>query len=284
MEMEKLLDRCIIAIDKPCGPSSHEVTFWASQILGRKCGHSGTLDPQVSGVLLIGVGKGRKILEYLLKKDKEYVGIMKFHKDISRNEVEQVFGAFEGKISQLPPVKSAVARKWRKRSVYSLELLEIKRRTVLFKAHVEAGTYIRKLCHDIGEAVKTKASMLELRRIKAGNIGEERAITLQELSDFYWLSKEKGDERFLRKAIIPLEEALDLKRIIISEGAREKIVLGSPLAIPGVYAFDRFAKGEEIGIFDASGLVVASGKTLMDWEEAERNRKGFVVKTDKVLI
>ena len=143
-----------ILVDKPRGPSSHEVTTYVKKLFGaRKAGHAGTLDPQVSGILLIGINKACKLLRFLAKSKKKYVGVLKIRnppKDISL--VQKEMDKFSGRISQIPPKHSAVAKRRRFRSIFSFTALEMQGRKVLFEAEVEAGTYIRNLCIDVGEA------------------------------------------------------------------------------------------------------------------------------------
>ncbi|RLG19409.1 RNA-guided pseudouridylation complex pseudouridine synthase subunit Cbf5, partial [Candidatus Micrarchaeota archaeon] len=185
----------VIPIDKPPGPSSHEVSSWVKRITGAsKSGHSGTLDPKVSGVLPTALDCATKALTFLLKSDKEYVGLMHFHKKLDSSAVKKLFSEYVGIIRQKPPVRSAVKRVRRERRIHSLELIELDGRDALFRVSCEAGTYIRKLCHDIGKRTGAGAHMLELRRTRAGGFNEEQACTLQQLSDAVWLWKERKDE------------------------------------------------------------------------------------------
>ena len=100
----------LIVIDKPRGPTSHQVTAWVGEMLGMHVGHSGTLDPQVSGVLVIMLGHAVRLAPVLLRHEKEYVCLMRLHGDVPRDRVEETVRAFTGRIYQRPPKKSAVAR------------------------------------------------------------------------------------------------------------------------------------------------------------------------------
>jgi H/ACA ribonucleoprotein complex subunit 4 len=145
----ELLEKGVINLDKPYGPTSHEVTAWAKSILHIElAGHSGTLDPHVRVLLLSG---------------KEYVCVMRLHADVPEALVRAILQEFTGVIYQRPPLVSAVKRQLRKRTVYYIDFLEMRGRDVLFKVGCEAGTYIRKLCHDIGEALGVGAHRFELR-------------------------------------------------------------------------------------------------------------------------
>ena len=140
----------IIVVDKPRGPSSHQVAAWVGKMLGCQVGHSGTLDPQVSGVLLIMLGNAVRLAPLLLQHDKEYICLMRLHGDVDREQILKVAGEFTGRLYQRPPRKSAVKRNLRIREVRKLEILDIDGRLVLFKAECDAGTYIRSLCHHMG--------------------------------------------------------------------------------------------------------------------------------------
>ena len=148
----ELIEYGIVNIDKPKGPTSHQVSDYVQKILGiNKAGHSGTLDPRVTGVLPIALGRATRVVQILLTAGKEYIGIMHLHKEVGKEKIKNVVSQFIGNIRQIPPIKSAVKRVERVRKVYYFEILEIDGKDVLFKVGVESGTYIRKLCDDIGK-------------------------------------------------------------------------------------------------------------------------------------
>src|SRR3989344_9662645 len=127
--VDHLLTYGIININKPKGPTSHQVSAYVQQILGiSKSGHSGTLDPHVTGVLPVAIEKATRIVQTLLKAGKEYVGIMHLHTDVSEEEIKRAAEEFTGKIEQLPPIRSAVKRRLRTREIYYLEILEVEGR------------------------------------------------------------------------------------------------------------------------------------------------------------
>ena len=149
-----LLQYGVINLDKPSGPTSHEVVSWVRKILGiSSAGHGGTLDPKVTGVLPCALGRATRVLSALLSAGKEYVGIMFLHTHEKIKKIEKVFKLFTGKIYQRPPIKSSVIRKLRVREIYYIKALEVSKNHVLFRVGCEAGTYIRKLCFDIGEVL-----------------------------------------------------------------------------------------------------------------------------------
>ncbi|MBI2079276.1 RNA-guided pseudouridylation complex pseudouridine synthase subunit Cbf5 [Candidatus Micrarchaeota archaeon] len=227
--MKELLSNSVIIINKPCGPISHEVTTLVKKILGvNRSGHAGTLDPQVSGVLPVALGRATKLLQYLASRDKTYVCLIKFKNILSKEEIEKVFEKFTGEITQTPPRISAVKKVPRKRRIYHIKIIEVNGRFALFEARVDAGTYIRTLCEDIGKMVGG-ARMEELRRIAVGKITEKEAFTLQDLTDAVWLWKEKNDESELRKMLKPPEEFIKLKKIFIKENAIPNLLSGAQL-------------------------------------------------------
>ena len=162
---EELIKYGIVNIDKVKGPTSHEISAYVQKILNiKKSGHSGTLDPAVTGILPVALENATRIVQALLKAGKEYIGIMHIHKEIDEKEIRKVCNEFIGKIKQKPPLKSAVKRVERYREVYYLEILEIDGKDVLFRIGCEAGMYIRKLVYQIGQKLGTGAHMAELRR------------------------------------------------------------------------------------------------------------------------
>ena len=215
----------------------------------------------------------------LLSSKKEYVGIIHLHKDVTRKEIEKTFKTFIGKIKQLPPVKSAVARREREREIYYLELLEIKERNILFKIECEAGFYVRRFADDLGKKLGIGAHLQELRRIKSGSFSEESAITLQELFDA------KNEEK-LRKIILPMESVVEsVGKIVISDNAIDNICNGSPLAVGGIVRLeDNIKKGEWVAMLSLKGELVAIGKAMLNAKEIFERKKGLAVKTDRVLM
>jgi H/ACA ribonucleoprotein complex subunit 4 len=276
-----------VNLDKPRGPTSHEVVAWVKRILGvRKAGHGGTLDPKVSGVLPIGLEKSTRILQALLPAGKEYVCVMRLHGEVSESRLEEVFAEFTGKIVQRPPVKSAVKRQLRTRKIYYLELLELDARDVLFRVGCEAGTYIRKLCHDMGEVLGVGAHMLELRRTKSGSFTEETSVTLHDLCDAYHFWREDGDERFLRKAILPVEHAVKhLAQVVVRDSAVDALCHGADLAIPGIAKVDsELNPGDLVAMFTLKGELIALGKARLDTKTILTENSGIAVKTTRVLM
>jgi len=274
----------IILIDKPRGPSSHQVTAWVGALLGCRVGHSGTLDPQVSGVLLVMLGNAVRLAPLLLKHDKEYVCLMRLHADVARERVEQVAQEFSGKIYQRPPRKSAVKRSLRIRSIHCIEILDVHNRCVLFRVQCDAGTYIRSLCHHMGLALGTGAHMQELRRTRSGTFGEHMAHTLHDLSDACIRSAE-GDGAPLRSMILPVDAAVpDLPRITIRDTAVDAICHGAQLSGVGIDSCDPFTKGTTVAVLSRNNEFICLGTALLSSSEFTPGTTGLVIAPTVVFM
>lgn len=277
-----------INLDKPSGPTSHEVVAWVKRILGlEKAGHSGTLDPRVTGILPVLTGDATRVVEFLLTAGKEYVCLMRTHEQVPRKKILQVCEEFTGEIYQRPPLKSSVARNLRTRNIYYIDVLEIEGQRVLMKVGCEAGTYIRKLCYDMGLALGCGANMEELRRTKAGPFTEdETLVTLHNLKDAYEIWRESGDESALRRAVLPVERALrHLPGLVISDNAVDAICHGAPLAAPGLLSLETdINKGDFVVIYTLKGEAVAIGRAKLSSDEMMVAKSGIVASTERVIM
>lgn len=280
-KLKQYIRNGIIILDKPPGPTSNDVDKWIKEILGvKKVAHGGTLDPRVSGVLPIAIENTTKLMLILLSRKKEYVGLIKLHNDVDKDKIRKAFKEFKGKVKQLPPVKSAVARREREREIYDLEILEIDERKILFRMEVEAGFYVRRFAVDVGKKLGVGSHLQELRRTRSGTFSEENAKTLQQLVDV------KDDEGKLREIILPMEIVVeDIGKVIISDNAIDNICNGAPLAVGGIVRYeDNVKKDELVAIFSLKGELVAIGNSLINFKEISSKKKGLVIKTDRVLM
>ncbi len=286
--IEEHIRKGAVNLDKPAGPTSHEVTSWVKKILDlKKAGHSGTLDPNVTGLLPIMLGDATKAVDALLNAGKEYVCLMKLHSAVNEKSIRTIFNEFTGEIYQKPSIKSAVKRETRIRTIYYFELLEVENNEVLFKVGCEAGTYIRKLCHDMGLALGVGAHMQELRRTKTGPFREDETLTaLHDLQDAYVEWKENGNEALLRKVILPMEFALShLPKIVIRDNAVDALCHGAPLASPGVLSVESgIEKDDTVAVFTLKGESVSFGRAKMKSIEILKAATGIVASTDRVLM
>ncbi|MBU0666798.1 MAG: RNA-guided pseudouridylation complex pseudouridine synthase subunit Cbf5 [Nanoarchaeota archaeon] len=284
---DELLDYSIVNIDKPAGPSSHQVSAYVKKIVGvDKAGHSGTLDPKVTGVLPVAVGRATRIAESLLTAGKEYVCLMKLHKLVSDEKIREVMKKFVGKIRQLPPIKSAVKRRLRYRTIYYIEILDIKEKSVLFIVGCQAGTYIRKLCHDIGATLGVGANMFELRRTKAGPFTEETLCTLQDLTDAFYYYKEENDDKYLKKLLQPIENGvLHLPKIWVLDSTVDTICHGASLKVPGIAKVeDGIEPDLKVAIMTLKGELVAVGISLLTSKKILTQERGVAVKLGQVFM
>jgi H/ACA ribonucleoprotein complex subunit 4 len=245
------------------------------------------LDPKVTGVLPIALEEATKVVQALLLSGKEYICVMRLHDEASEDRVKAVLDEFQGTIYQRPPLRASVRHQLRTRKIYYLDLLEIHEKNVLFKAGCEGGTYIRKLCYDLGEALGCGAHMQELRRTRAGPFTENQGlVSLYDVSYFFDLWKENGDENALRQFIFPMESALALlPRICIRDSAVAALCHGANLAAPGVLSLDHDVKqGEAVAIFTQKGEAVAWATSLMKTEDVLAMDHGLVAEVQRVLM
>jgi H/ACA ribonucleoprotein complex subunit 4 len=286
--IEEHLSKGVINLDKPSGPTSHEVDAWVKRILHvKKTGHGGTLDPKVTGVLPIGIDHATRVIQLLLSAQKEYVCLMRLHEEIEEKRIYDIFQEFQGKIYQTPPMKSAVKRELRVRKIYYVDILEINGQDVLFRIGCEAGTYIRKYCHDIGEALGCSAHMAELRRTKVGPFSEDETLkTLHDLTDAYHIWIEEGDESLLRDCVFPMEAAVThLPKITIRDSAVDAICHGADLASGGVLGLDNnIKKKDNVVIKTLKGELVAVGESLRTSQEIYEANEGIIIDTKKVFM
>jgi H/ACA ribonucleoprotein complex subunit 4 len=278
----------LIILDKPPGPTSHETVAWTKRLLKiPKIGHSGTLDPQVSGVLPLGLGEATKALGVLLYGPKEYHALGRIHSLPSKEKLENTIKLFTGAIFQKPPQRSAVVRQTRIRTIHELEVLEQKERLLLTRILCESGTYIRKLYYDIGEFLGPGATMIELRRTRVDQFREsDGLITLHELAHAFSLWEEKKDESKLKDMIKPVEYAFsEIKSIVIRDSAVDAMCHGAQLAIPGILKISpNLKKGDVVGVYTQKGEVVALAESLMSEEEIKDATKGYAFETRRIIM
>jgi H/ACA ribonucleoprotein complex subunit 4 len=284
--VKELLSNGFINLDKTSGPTSHQVVSWVKEILEiDKAGHGGTLDPAVTGVLPTAIGDATRALQVLLLSGKEYVGIMRLHKNVEKKKINEVCKGFVGEIYQTPPLRSAVKRVRRKRCIYYFEIIQIKGSEVLFRVGCEAGTYIRTLCDSIGKKLGCGAHLAELRRTRVGSITEESSVTLQDVKDAYIFWKD-GDETEIRSKIHPMEKLLNhMPKIVIRDSAVDALCHGANLAIPGVVEVDtEIKKGDMAAVITLKGEGVALVHSLLSTEEMIQKDTGLCATLERVLM
>ena len=286
-KIEDLIKYGVVVVDKPRGPTSHEVSTWVKKILNlNKAGHGGTLDPKVTGVLPVALERATKTIPMWHIPPKEYICLMHLHRDASEEDILRVFKEFTGRIYQRPPLKAAVKRRLRIRKIHELELLDKEGKDVLFRVKCQSGTYIRKLCEDLGEALGTSAHMQELRRTKSGCFEEKDAVYLQDLLDAYIFWKEDGDEEELRRIIKPMEYGLrHLKKVVVKDSAVDAICHGADVYVRGIAKLSKgIGKGETVLVETLKGEAIGVGKALMNTKEILNADKGVAVDVERVYM
>ncbi len=274
----------IIVLDKPRGPSSHEVAAWVGKMLGCPVGHSGTLDPQVSGVLLIMLGNAVRLAPLLLQHDKEYVCLMRLHGDVERARIDQVATEFTGRLYQRPPRKSAVKRNLRIREVQSLEILDVDGRLVLFKADCDAGTYVRSLSHHMGLVLGVGAHMIELRRTRSGTFGEDSMHTLHEVQDAC-VTAAAGDRSALDSMVLSVDGAVpELPVVVVRDAAIDALCHGARLAGVGVVSTTGFERGRLVAVLSQKNEFICLGKALAPSSAIKPGIPGLIVAPTSVFM
>ncbi|KAL3819832.1 hypothetical protein ACJIZ3_005737 [Penstemon smallii] len=281
----------ILNLDKPANPSSHEVVAWIKRILRvEKTGHSGTLDPKVTGNLIVCIDRATRLVKSQQGAGKEYVCIARLHSKVP--EVSKVARALEtltGAVFQRPPLISAVKRQLRIRTIYESKLLEydIDKHLVVFWISCEAGTYVRTMCVHLGLLLGVGAHMQELRRVRSGIMGEkDNMVTMHDVMDGQWVYDNYRDESYLRRVVMPLEVLLtSYKRLVVKDSAVNAICYGAKLMIPGLLRFENDIEvGEEIVLMTTKGEAIALGIAEMTTAVMATCDHGTVAKIKRVVM
>ena len=283
---EILIKYGLVNINKQQGPTSHQVSDMVQKILNiNKAGHSGTLDPNVTGCLVIALDKATRVIDTLLKEGKEYVCLMRIHSEVPKDKIEKTFKSYLGKIEQLPPVRSAIKRQLRTREIYDLKILELNGQNILFRVKCQAGTYIRKLCHDIGLSLGTNAHMIQLVRTQVGPFNDKNWHSLHDLKDAYESYKE-GDDKLLREIIVPIEFSVQtLPRIWVFDSTVDPLCHGADLSMPGISKLDDYIEEKDlVAILTLKNELICLGESLTTSKKMYKNSSGRAVKTKKVFM
>ncbi|AGN02693.1 H/ACA RNA-protein complex component Cbf5p [Salinarchaeum sp. Harcht-Bsk1] len=322
----ELLSFGVVNLDKQPGPSAHEVAGWVRDAVNDALGsgeltgsrpddpdpitgidgaaHGGTLDPKVTGCLPTLLGDATRLAQVLHRGAKEYVAVLELHAD-PPTDLEAVVSEFEGPIYQKPPRKSAVKRQIRVREIYELDVLEVRDRQALLRIRCEGGTYVRKLCHDLGLALGTGAHMGHLRRTGTTPFDDSDLVSMAELVDALAYARETADASDgsedrdpapieLRDVVDPAERALEnLPSVTIAPSAAEQVAEGAPVYAPGVLggpnggnqgaeleAGDAKTEAPLVGCYTPDDAVVCLGRLVGDPDADE----GLAVELERVLV
>ena len=302
----------ILNVFKPKGISSYQTVKEVRNILNiSKAGHTGTLDPSASGVLLICMGQATKIAEFLVGMKKHYQGEMilgistdsqdsegkiiqkrEVKTDINRKRIKDIFQKYEGTICQIPPMFSAahykgkrlyhlarkgieVKRNPKKVKIYQLNLINFNQKVnpiVKFEVICSKGTYIRTLCNDIGDELGCGAYLSNLVRKKVGNFSIEDSLTLEEL---------KKDKTLGKRYLISIDSALEeLNKITVKSEATKTVLNGGVISSEQIVEIPEVLKTRKdkfVKIFDAKGNLLSIGTLIKE------NGKNIFFKPVKVF-
>jgi len=280
----------MINLDKPSNPSSHEVVSWIKRILKcEKTGHAGTLDPKVTGALIICVNRATRLVKSQQNAGKTYLGVLRLHDIVSERKVVAALERLTGPCFQRPPLIAAVKRQLRVRTIYENKLIEYdkQRHLAVFLTHCEAGTYIRTLCVHLGLILGVGGHMEELRRIRTGVITEDDHLsTMHDILDAQWLYENQKDDSYLRRVILPCEYLLSsYKRVMVKDSSVNAICYGAKLMIPGLARFQNgIEKDEVIVLITTKGEAIALAFAEMTTSQMASHEHGIVARSKRVIM
>ncbi|KAJ9634785.1 centromere/microtubule-binding protein cbf5 [Knufia peltigerae] len=291
-DLKSYISSGVINLDKPSNPSSHEVVAWVKRILRvEKTGHSGTLDPKVTGCLIVCIDRATRLVKSQQGAGKEYVCVIRLHDKLPGGEAQfaRALETLTGALFQRPPLISAVKRQLRIRTIHESKLYEFDndRHLGVFWVSCEAGTYIRTLCVHLGLLLGVGAHMQELRRVRSGAMAEaDGMVTLHDVLDAQWMMDNNRDEAYLRRVISPLESLLTTyKRIVVKDSAVNAVCYGAKLMIPGLLRFEAGIEvHEEVVLMTTKGEAIALGIAQMSTVELSTCDHGVVAKVKRCIM
>jgi H/ACA ribonucleoprotein complex subunit 4 len=256
-----------------------------------KTGHSGTLDPKVTGCLIVCIDRATRLVKSQQSAGKEYVGVIRLHDALDDVKKLQrvVETTLRGALFQRPPLISAVKRQLRIRTIYDSKLLDFdaERRLGVLWLKCEAGTYVRTLCVHAGLLVGTGGHMQELRRVRSGILGEEdNLVTMHDVLDAQHVYDTTKDETYLRRVVMPLEVLLtNFKRVVVKDSAVNAICYGAKLMVPGLLRFaDGIELNQEVVLITTKGEAIAVAIAQMTTSVMATVDHGVVAKIKRVIM
>lgn len=289
--LQEYLRYGVMNLDKPANPSSHEVVAWIKRMLRvEKTGHSGTLDPKVTGCLIVCIDRATRLVKAQQSAGKEYIGIVRFHAAIEdESRVYKAVETLTGALFQRPPLIAAVKRQLRIRTIYESKFIEYdkERHLGVFWVSCEAGTYVRTLCVHLGLLTGTGGHMQELRRVRSGIMSEnDNMCTMHDILDAQYLYDQAKDESYLRRIVMPLEVVLtNYKRVVVKDSAVNAICYGAKFMIPGLLRYaDGIEVNDEVVMITTKGEAIAIGIALMTTAVMATIDHGVVAKIKRVIM
>ncbi|SJX60746.1 probable CBF5-Centromere Binding Factor / putative rRNA pseuduridine synthase [Sporisorium reilianum f. sp. reilianum] len=290
-DLQSYIRSGVINLDKPSNPSSHEVVSWLRRILRvEKTGHSGTLDPKVTGCLIVCIDRATRLVKSQQGAGKEYVAVLRLHDKLDdAKKLPRAIETLTGSLFQRPPLISAVKRQLRIRTIYESKLIEFDndRHLAVFWVSCEAGTYIRTLCVHLGLLLGVGGHMQELRRVRSGALSENDSIvTMHDVLDAQWLYDNQRDETYLRRVIRPLESLLTgYKRIVVKDSAVNAVCYGAKLMIPGLLRYEKDIEvHEEVVLMTTKGEAIALAIAQMSTVDLSTCDHGVVAKVKRCIM
>ncbi|KAF4119684.1 H/ACA ribonucleoprotein complex subunit 4 [Geosmithia morbida] len=291
-DIKSYISSGVINLDKPSNPSSHEVVAWVKRILRvEKTGHSGTLDPKVTGCLIVCIDRATRLVKSQQGAGKEYMAVIRLHDKVPGGQAQfaKALEMLTGALFQRPPLISAVKRQLRIRTIYETKLVEFDndRHLGVFWVSCEAGTYIRTLCVHLGLLLGVGAHMQELRRVRSGAMDEtKQLVTLHDVLDAQWTMDNTRDETYLRKVISPLETLLtSYKRLVVKDSAVNAVCYGAKLMLPGLLRYEaEIEHHEEVVLMTTKGEAIALGIAQMSTVEMSTCDHGVVAKVKRCIM
>ncbi|KAL2760762.1 hypothetical protein ACRALDRAFT_1059493 [Sodiomyces alcalophilus JCM 7366] len=291
-DIKSYISSGVINLDKPSNPSSHEVVAWLKRILrAEKTGHSGTLDPKVTGCLIVCIDRATRLVKSQQGAGKEYVCVIRLHDKLPGGQVQfaRALETLTGALFQRPPLISAVKRQLRIRTIHESKLIEFDndRHLGVFWVSCEAGTYIRTLCVHMGLLLGVGAHMQELRRVRSGAMDENHGmVTLHDVLDAQWMMDNTRDESYLRKVIVPLETLLvGYKRIVVKDSAVNAVCYGAKLMLPGLLRYEAGIEvNDEVVLMTTKGEGIALAIAQMSTVEMSTCDHGVVAKVKRCIM
>ena len=285
----ELLECGVIIIDKPPGPTSHQLTAWARNLLGiARIGHGGTLDPFATGLLTLLCGRATRLTAVLLQKPKRYIAVLRFKDEVDKDRISDLLDSLTGETYNVPPKESAVKVQVRTRVIRLAQLVDVDdaSRVFVVSFHCDAGTYVRTLAKDIGLLMGTGCELLELHREGTGGFDDSMACTMQQLTDAAFLWREHDEDRGLARILVPVESILDdLPRIVVKDGAVAALSHGDPLARPGVVSAPKgLPVGSSALISSLKGEVVALATLSVATDSLPGMKTGQVATAQTVMM
>lgn len=289
--IEDYLKYGVINLDKPSNPSSHEIVAWVKRILKvEKTGHSGTLDPKVTGCLIICLNRATRLAKAQQGAGKEYVCVLKLFDEVkSEAKLKEAIKLLTGPLFQKPPAVAAVKRQLRVRNIYKSELLQfdVEKKLAVISVSVEAGTYVRTLCEHLGIILGVGGEMEELRRTRSGNVSENDGLfTMHDVLDAQYKYETEKDQSYLRTVVKPLEVLLvDLPRIVVKDSCVNSICYGAKLLVPGILRYsNNIEPGQEVVLMTTKGEAIAVGVAQMASTQIHTVDHGVAAKIKRVIM